>query len=59
MLNSQINPDNSTAQIGSRTASKSSSWKSRRSSHSGSDSSGTSSLEFQDQASDVYRRTGS
>ena len=57
MLNSQINPDNSTSQIGSRAASKSSSRKSRRSSHSGSDSGDTSSLEFQDQVSDVYRRT--
>ena len=58
-LNSQINPDNSTSQIGSRAASKSSSRKSRSSRHSGSDSSGTSSLEFQEQVSGAYRRAGS
>ena len=45
-LNSQINPEDSTSQIGSRITSKSSSRKSRRSSQSGSNGSGTSSLAF-------------
>ena len=45
-LNSQINPEDSTSQIGSRTTSRSSSRKSRRSSQSGSNRSGTSSLAF-------------
>ena len=45
-LNSQISPEDSTSQIGSRTTSKSSSRKSRRSSQSGSNRSGTSSLAF-------------
>ena len=43
-LNSQINPEDSTSQIGSRTTCKSSARKSRRSSQSGSHRSGTSSL---------------
>ena len=50
-LNSQINPEDSASQIGSRATSKSSARKSRRSSHSGSshsgsNRSGTSSLAF-------------
>ncbi|KAK2551640.1 hypothetical protein P5673_027415 [Acropora cervicornis] len=45
-LNSQINPEDSASQIGSRATSKSPSRKSRRSSHSGSNRSGTSSLAF-------------
>ena len=45
-LNSQINPKDSTSQIGSRATSKSSARKSRRSSHSGSNRSGMSSLAF-------------
>ena len=40
-LNSQVNPEDSTSQIGSRATSKSSSRKSRRSSHSGSNKSNT------------------
>ena len=43
-LNSQINPEDSASQIGSRATSKSPSRKSRHSSHSGSNRSGTSSL---------------
>ena len=46
MLNSQINPEDSTSQIGSRATCKSSSRKSRRLSQSGSNRSGTSSLAF-------------
>ena len=46
-LNSQINPEESTSQIGSRTTSTSSSRKSRHSSQSGSNRSGTSSLAFE------------
>ena len=45
-LNSQINPEDSASQIGSRATSKSPSRKSRRSSRSGSNRSGTSSLAF-------------
>ena len=45
-MNSQISPEDSTSQIGSRTTFKSSSRKSRRSSQSGSNRSGTSSLAF-------------
>ena len=45
-LNSQINPEDSASQIGSRATSKSSARKSRRSSHSGSNRNGTSSLAF-------------
>ena len=45
-LNSQISPEDSTSQIGSRTTSKSSSRKSRPSSRSSSNRSGTSSLAF-------------
>ncbi|PFX20494.1 hypothetical protein AWC38_SpisGene15035 [Stylophora pistillata] len=45
-LNSQINPEDSASQIGSRATTKSSSKKSRRSSHSGSNRSRTSSLVF-------------
>ena len=45
-LNSQINPEDSMSQIGSRATSKSSSRKSGRSSRSGSDRSSTSSLAF-------------
>lgn len=45
-LNSQINPEDSASQMGSRATSQSSSRKSRRSSNSGSNRSGTSSLAF-------------
>ena len=45
-LNSQINPEDSASQIGSRAISKSSARKSRRSSHSGSNRNCTSSLAF-------------
>ncbi|PFX14415.1 hypothetical protein AWC38_SpisGene21429 [Stylophora pistillata] len=45
-LNSQVNPEDSASQIGSRATTKSSSKKSQRSSHSGSIRSSTSSLAF-------------
>lgn len=45
-LNSQVNPEDSASQIGSRATTKSSSKKSQPSSHSGSNRSGTSSLAF-------------
>ncbi|PFX31613.1 hypothetical protein AWC38_SpisGene3557 [Stylophora pistillata] len=45
-LNSQVNPEDSASQIGSRATTKSPSKKSRRSCHSGSNRSGTSSLAF-------------